>query len=488
MSEPLHQLTVAELGRRLAARQVTSEEVTRAFVERARAVEARVGAFLHRDEDDALAQARASDQRRASGKTLGPIDGVPIGIKDVIAVKNQPLTCASQILKKFISPYDATVIERLRAAGAVLWGRLNMDEFAMGSSTENSSYQTTSNPWDLSRIPGGSSGGSAAAVAAGEAPAALGSDTGGSIRQPASLCGIVGLKPTYGVVSRYGLVAFASSLDQIGPMTRSTEDAALLLQALAGHDPRDSTSLKQPVPDYAAAVNAPAKPWTLGVPRDFFGAGLDPEVRASIEAAIEYYKSRGCKIVDIKLPHAELGLPVYYIIATAEASSNLARYDGVRYTHRSARAADAVDLYFKSRAEGFGPEVKRRIILGTYVLSSGYYDAYYLRAQKVRTLIRRDFEDAFKQVDAILTPTAPTAAFKRGEKTDDPLAMYLSDIYTISVNLAGLPGLSLPCGFTKTNLPIGLQLIGRPFAEADLLAMGRLFESTHDYHSRRAQL
>jgi aspartyl-tRNA(Asn)/glutamyl-tRNA(Gln) amidotransferase subunit A len=488
MSEPLHSLTVAELGRRLAGREVSSEEITRAFVERARAVEPKVGAFLHRDEEDALAQARAADERHAAGRARGPLDGVPIGIKDVLAVKGQPLTCASKILKKFVSPYDATVIERLRAAGAVLWGRLNMDEFAMGSSTENSAYQTTANPWDLERIPGGSSGGSAAAVAAGEAPAALGSDTGGSIRQPASLCGIVGLKPTYGVVSRYGLVAFASSLDQIGPMTRTTEDAALLLQAFAGHDPRDSTSLKQPVPDYAAAVAAPPKPWTIGVPRDFFGAGLDAEVRASIEAAIQFYQSRGCKIVDIKLPHAELGLPVYYIIATAEASSNLARYDGVRYTHRSAQTTDVLDMYFKSRAEGFGPEVKRRIILGTYVLSSGYYDAYYLRAQKVRTLIRRDFEDAFKQVDAIITPTAPTAAFKRGEKTDDPLAMYLSDIYTISVNLAGLPGLSLPCGFTKNHLPIGLQLIGRPFAEADLLAMGRLFETAHDYHSRRAPL
>ncbi len=488
MSEALHTLTLAELSRRLAARQVTSEVVTRAFIERAQAVEPKVHAFLHRDEADALAQAKASDARRAAGKTLGPLDGVPIGIKDVIAVKGQPLTGASKILEKFVSPYDATVTEKLRAAGVVLWGRLNLDEFAMGSSTENSAYQTTGNPWDLERIPGGSSGGSAAAVAAGEAPAALGSDTGGSIRQPAALCGIVGLKPTYGLVSRYGLMAFASSLDQIGPMTHTTEDAAMLLQVLAGHDRRDSTSLKQPVPDYVAAVNAPAKPWTLGVPRDFFGEGIDPEVRASIEAAIKFYERKGCKVVDIKLPHADLGLPVYYIIATAEASSNLARYDGIRYTHRSAQAEDAVDIYFKSRAEGFGPEVKRRIILGTYVLSSGYYDAYYLRAQKVRTLIRRDFENAFQQVDAVLTPTAPTAAFKRGEKTDDPLAMYLSDIYTISVNLAGLPGLSLPCGFTKNNLPIGLQLIGRPFAEADLLALGHMYETAHDWHSRRAQL
>jgi len=488
MSDPLHSLTLAELSRHLAAKQVTSEEVTRAFVERTRAVEPKVGAFLHRDEEDALAQARASDQRRAAGKSLGPLDGIPIGIKDVISVKGQPLTAASKILKDYISPYDATVIERLNAGGAIRWGRLNLDEFAMGSSTENSAYQTTANPWDLERIPGGSSGGSAACVAAGEAPAALGSDTGGSIRQPASLCGIVGLKPTYGLVSRYGLAAFASSLDQIGPMTRTTEDAAMLLQAFAGHDHRDSTSLKQSVPDYVAAINAPAKKWKIGVPRDFFGNGLDPEVRASIDAAIKFYQGQGCEIIDIKLPHADLGLPVYYIIATAEASSNLARYDGIRYTHRSAQAADAVDIYFKSRAEGFGPEVKRRIILGTYVLSSGYYDAYYLRAQKVRTLIRRDFENAFQTVDAILTPTAPTAAFKRGEKSDDPLAMYLSDIYTISVNLAGLPGMSIPCGFTQNNLPIGLQLIGKPFAEAELLAMGRLFETAHDYHSRRAQL
>jgi aspartyl-tRNA(Asn)/glutamyl-tRNA(Gln) amidotransferase subunit A len=488
MPEPLYQLTVAELGRRLAAREVSSEEVTRAFVERARAVEPKVHAFLHRDEDDALAQARAADQRRARGEVRGLLDGVPIGIKDVLAVKGQPLTCASKILEKFVSPYDATVIERLRAAGAVLWGRLNMDEFAMGSSTENSAYQATANPWDLTRIPGGSSGGSAAAVAAGEAPAALGTDTGGSIRQPAALCGIVGLKPTYGVVSRYGLVAFASSLDQIGPMTRTTEDAALLLQAFAGHDTRDSTSLKQPVPDYAAAVSAPPKKWRIGVPWEFFGEGLDAEVRAAIEAAVKFYASRGCEIVEVKLPHMDLSLAVYYIIATAEASSNLARYDGVRYTHRSARATDHVDMYFKSRAEGFGPEVKRRIILGTYVLSSGYYDAYYLRAQKVRALIRRDFENAFQGVDAIITPTSPTAAFKRGEKTDDPLAMYLSDIYTISVNLAGLPGLSLPCGFTRGGLPIGLQLIGRPFAEADLLALGRLFESVHDFSTRRPAL
>jgi aspartyl-tRNA(Asn)/glutamyl-tRNA(Gln) amidotransferase subunit A len=488
MSEPLHQATIAELSRRLAAREVSSEEVTRAFVERAQAVEPRVKAFLHRDEADALAQAQAADARRARGEARGPLDGVPIGIKDVIAVKGQPLTCASKMLTQFVSPYDATVTTRLKAAGAVLWGRLNMDEFAMGSSTENSAFQKTANPWDLERIPGGSSGGSAACVAAGMAPAALGSDTGGSIRQPAALCGIVGLKPTYGLVSRYGLVAFASSLDQIGPMTRSVEDAALLLQPLAGHDRLDSTSLRQEVPDYLAAVNAPKRKWTIGVPKEFFADGLDPEVRASVEAAVKYYEGQGCAVRDVSLPHTSLAVPVYYIIATAEASSNLARYDGVRYTHRSASAKDAVDLYFKSRAEGFGPEVKRRIILGTYVLSSGYYDAYYLRAQKVRTLIRGDFEKTFQEVDAVLTPTTPTAAFKRGEKSDDPLAMYLSDIYTISVNLAGLPGISLPCGFTQGGLPIGMQLIGRPFAEGDLLALARLHEAGHDYHTRRAVL
>jgi len=485
MAEALHDLTLAELSRRLTARTVSSEEVTRAFVERTRAVEPKVKAFLHRDEEDALKQARASDARRAKGETRGPLEGIPIGIKDVLAVKDQPLTCASRMLEKFISPYDATVIGRLRAAGAVLWGRLNMDEFAMGSSTENSAYQKTANPWDLERIPGGSSGGSAACVAAGMAPAALGSDTGGSIRQPAALCGIVGLKPTYGRVSRYGLVAFASSLDQIGPMTRTVEDAALLLQPLAGHDALDSTSLKQEVPDYAAALK---RKWTLGVPREFFGEGLDPEVRAAVEAAVKFYEAQGCAVRDVSLPHTNLAVPVYYIIATAEASSNLARYDGVRYSHRSAAAKDHVGLYFKSRAEGFGPEVKRRIILGTYVLSSGYYDAYYLRAQKVRTLIRRDFETAFQDVDAILTPTTPTAAFKRGEKSDDPLAMYLSDIYTISVNLAGLPGISLPCGFTKSGLPIGMQLIGRAFAEGDLLAMAGQFEAGHDFHTKRAVL
>jgi aspartyl-tRNA(Asn)/glutamyl-tRNA(Gln) amidotransferase subunit A len=353
----------------------------------------------------------------------------------------------------------------------------------MGSSTENSAFGATRNPWDLTRVPGGSSGGSAAALAAGEAVATLGSDTGGSIRQPAALCGVVGLKPTYGLVSRYGLVAFASSLDQIGPFARTVEDAAILLGALAGHDERDSTSVKTDLPDYRAELGRRQGPWRLGIPKEYFGAGLDPEVAAAVEKAVAFYRGMGCEIKEVSLPHTEYGVGVYYIIATAECSSNLARYDGVRYGHRSKDAHDAVDLYFKSRAEGFGAEVKRRIILGTYVLSSGYYDAYYLRAQKVRTLIRQDFLDAYREVDALLTPTSPTPAFKAGEKAD-PLAMYLCDVYTIGVNLAGLPGLSLPCGFSSGGLPIGLQLIGRPFQEAELLAIARAYEQAHDWHHR----
>jgi aspartyl-tRNA(Asn)/glutamyl-tRNA(Gln) amidotransferase subunit A len=380
----------------------------------------------------------------------------------------------------FVSPYDATVTARLRAAGVVLWGRLNMDEFAMGSSTENSATKKTANPHDLTRIPGGSSGGSAAALAAGQAPATLGSDTGGSIRQPAALCGVVGLKPTYGLISRYGLIAYASSLDQIGPFGRTVEDCAMLLQAIAGHDERDSTSFKATIPDYRATLTAPReRPWRIGIPKEYFGEGLDPEVAAAVQAAIAHYKALGAEIREVSLPHTEYALAAYYIIATAEASSNLARYDGVRYGHRSAEADTLLDLYFKSRAEGFGSEVKRRIILGTYVLSSGYYDAYYGRAQKVRTLIREDFIKVYEEVDVILTPTAPTPAFKRGEKSEDPLSMYLADIYTIGVNLAGLPAISVPCGFTTGGLPIGLQLIAQPFAEADLLAAAHAYDSVH---------
>jgi len=387
------------------------------------------------------------------------------------------------MLESYVSPFDATCVRQLRDAGAVIFGRLNMDEFAMGSSTENSAYQTTANPWDLETIPGGSSGGSAAAMAAGEAIATLGTDTGGSIRQPAALCGVVGMKPTYGLISRYGLVAFASSLDQVGPFARTVEDAAILMEAMLGKDALDSTSIApQGNTNYVQALQTKQGPWKLGVPREFFAEGIDPEVKESIETAIDWYRNQGCEIVDISLPHSDLAVPVYYIVATAEASSNLARFDGVRYGHRSEEAKDALSLFTKSRGEGFGEEVKRRIILGTYVLSSGYYDAYYLRAQKVRTLIRNDFQQAFEKVDAILTPTSPTPAFKRGERSDDPLAMYLSDIYTISVNLAGLPALSVPCGFTGSGLPIGLQVIAPAFGEADMFAVAHAFEQAHDYH------
>ncbi len=482
---PLHYQTVAELSAALAAGRLTSVELTQAVILRTQAVEDRIQAFNSYDAEDALRQAADSDARRARGQTLGPLDGIPVGLKDVIAVKDQPLTASSKMLADFVSPYDATVTTRLRAAGVVLWGRLNMDEFAMGSSTENSATRLTANPHDLERIPGGSSGGSAAALAAGQAPATLGSDTGGSIRQPAALCGVVGLKPTYGLVSRYGLIAYASSLDQIGPFGRTVEDCALLLQAIAGHDPRDSTSFNAAIPDYRAALNAPRnRAWRIGIPKEYFGEGLDPEVDAAVQAAVSHYRSLGAEIIEVSLPHTAFALASYYIIATAEASSNLARYDGVRYGHRSREAESLLDLYFKSRAEGFGPEVKRRIILGTYVLSSGYYDAYYGRAQKVRTLIREDFIKAYADVDVILTPTSPTPAWKRGEKTANPLSMYLADIYTIGVNLAGLPAISVPCGFTAAGLPIGLQLIGQPFAEADLLACAHAYDATHGLGKR----
>ena len=485
----LHFKTITELAAMLEAGDTTSVAITQAVIDRTAAVDDRVKAFLASDADDALAQAEASDARRAAGKSLGPLDGIPIGIKDTLAVKDQPLRCASKMLENYVSPYDATCITKLREAGAVIWGRLNMDEFAMGSSTENSAYQTTANPWNLETIPGGSSGGSAAALAAGEAIATLGTDTGGSIRQPAALCGVVGMKPTYGLISRYGLVAFASSLDQVGPFARTVEDAALLMEAMLGKDDLDSTSIApQGETNYAAALKETKGPWKLGVPQEFFGQGIDHEVKANIENAIDWYKSQGCEIVDISLPHSELAVPVYYIVATAEASSNLARFDGVRYGHRSEEAKDALTLFTKSRGEGFGDEVKRRIILGTYVLSSGYYDAYYLRAQKVRRLILSDFEKAFEQVDAILTPTSPTPAFKRGERADDPLAMYLSDIYTISVNLAGLPAISVPSGFTESGLPIGLQVIGKAFGEADMFSVAHSFEQGHEYFKATPKL
>jgi aspartyl-tRNA(Asn)/glutamyl-tRNA(Gln) amidotransferase subunit A len=477
--------SATELSLDLQAGTVSSVEITQAMIERIDAVDGQVHAFLHIDQEDALAQAKASDARRATGESLSPLDGVPVGMKDVIAVKDQPLTAASKILENYRSPYDATVVRKLKEAGAVVAGRLNLDEFAMGSSTENSAYGPTRNPWNLDCVPGGSSGGSSAAVAAREVPLTLGSDTGGSIRQPASLCGVVGMKPTYGMVSRYGLAAFASSLDQIGPFSTTVEDAALLLETISGHDSLDSTSYPTEVPSYSAELKNSSEPKVLGLPKEFFGPGMDDEVRASIEQVIEYYRSIGYQTKEVSLPTTDLSIPVYYVIATAEASSNLARYDGIRYTSRSERAENAIDVYAKSRGEGFGSEVKRRCILGAYALSSGYYDAYYLRAQKARTLIRQDFEKAFAEVDAILTPTSPTPAFKFGEKSDDPISMYLSDVYTISTNLAGLPGISVPCGFSSTGLPIGVQLIGKAFEESSLLQIAHAYDREH-LHGRQA--
>jgi len=489
----LNQLTISELAASLARREVSAREVMQSCLDRIARVDGKLHAFISHNDADALAQAEAADRLLAQGNrdASRPLLGVPVAVKDVIAVKNQPLNCGSKILGRFVSPFDASVIEKLKAAGAIVFGRLNMDEFAMGSSTENSAFGVTRNPWDLERIPGGSSGGSAAAVTADETIAALGSDTGGSIRQPAALCGCVGLKPTYGRVSRYGLVAFASSLDQIGTFTKNIRDAATLLGVIGGHDARDSTSVPQPVPDYAAALTGSSpdgptiKGLKLGLPKEYMVGGLDVEVKAAVDAAVRQLGKLGAEIVEISLPHTDYAVATYYIIATAEASANLARFDGVRYGAR-VDGADPIALYGRTRGAGFGAEVKRRIILGTYVLSSGYYDAYYLRAQKVRTLIRNDFLKAFESVDAIVTPTSPTAAFKIGEKSDDPLQMYLSDIFTISCNLAGICGVSLPCGFTSNpKLPIGLQLLGKPFGEEMILRVAHAYEQSTSWHREK---
>ncbi len=483
----LNQLTIFELAEKLASGEVSAREATQACLDQIGRVDSQLHAFLSHDAQDALAQADAADQRRAAAGD-GRLLGVPIAIKDVIAVKNQPLNCGSKILGRFISPYDATVIEKLKAAGAIVFGRLNMDEFAMGSSTENSAFGATHNPWDLTRIPGGSSGGSAAAVAADEAFATLGSDTGGSIRQPAALCGCVGLKPTYGRVSRYGLVAFASSLDQIGPFTKDVRDAATMLGVLSGRDDRDSTSVPEPVPDYTAALDGDLKGLKLGLPKEYLVSGVEPEVNDAVQAAMRRLEKLGAELVEISLPHTGYAVAAYYIVATAEASANLARFDGIRYGARI-DGKDPIELYGRTRGAGFGAEVKRRIILGTYVLSSGYYDAYYLRAQKVRTLIRQDFLRAFEKVDAIVTPTTPTAAFKIGEKSDDPMQMYLSDIFTISCNLAGICGISVPCGFTKKpKLPIGLQLLGKPFGEEMLLKIAHAYEQSTNWRVEKPAL
>jgi aspartyl-tRNA(Asn)/glutamyl-tRNA(Gln) amidotransferase subunit A len=480
--------TATELSRLLARGEVASEAVTGEFLKAIKQRDPKVRAFLHVDETAALNQARAVDARRKRGEKLGSLAGVPVAVKDVLCTQGVPTTCGSKILRNFLPPYDAHVITKLKQADAVLIGKTNCDEFAMGSSTENSAYQVTRNPWDLTRIPGGSSGGSAAALAACETPLALGTDTGGSIRQPASMCGVVGLKLTYGRVSRFGLIAFASSLDQIGLFAHDITDAALLLEVIAGHDPRDSTSVDRAVPDYSKTVDQPLQPLTVGVAKEYFAEGLDAEVEQSVRSALKIYESLGAKIKEVSLPHSHYAVAVYYLVATAEASSNLARYDGVHYGYRAKMFDNLIDMYSKSRGEGFGKEVKRRIMLGTYALSSGYKDAYYLKALKVRRLIKEDFDKAFAECDVLMGPTAPTAAFKIGEKTENPLEMYLSDIYTISCNLAGIAGISIPCGFTKTNLPIGLQIQAPPFEEERLLRVARMYEKATDWHTRRAKL
>ncbi|HKB75701.1 MAG TPA: Asp-tRNA(Asn)/Glu-tRNA(Gln) amidotransferase subunit GatA [Myxococcales bacterium] len=470
-------LPLSLVSEALASGTVPADALLEAFLARIRALDGRLHAFLRLTENEAWAAAKASVQRRANGKALGPLDGVPIALKDIFCMEGVETCCGSRILRGYHPPYDATVVRKLREAGAVLVGKLNMDEFAMGSSTENSAYGPTRNPWDLERTPGGSSGGSAAAVAARFVPGTLGTDTGGSIRQPAALVGCVGLKPTYGRVSRYGVVAFASSLDQVGPFAQDVRGVALLLRAIAGRDPNDQTSSLRPVPDYDADLERKVGGLTIGVPKEYFGEGLDPAVEKSVRAGIAALESEGCTVRPISLPNSPHAIATYYLVATAEASSNLARYDGIRYGRRAPARGSLLDLYEKTRAAGFGAEVKRRILLGTYALSAGYYDAYYLRAQKVRALIRRDFDQAFAAgVDAVVSPTSPWAAFRLGEKVDDPLAMYLNDIYTVPVNLAGLPGISVPSGFTQGGLPIGMQLVGRPFEEPTLLRLARAAE------------
>jgi aspartyl-tRNA(Asn)/glutamyl-tRNA(Gln) amidotransferase subunit A len=485
VEDGVREFTIAAVRDALAERRTTAAAVAEEFYARIKKEDAEIGAFLTLSEERALLQAERVDKMAAEGKPLPPLAGVPIAIKDVMVTRDLRTTAGSKILENFIPPYDCTAVARLEAAGAVVLGKLNCDEFAMGSSTENSAYRPVCNPRDKTRVPGGSSGGSAAAVAAGMAVATLGSDTGGSIRQPASFCGVVGLKPTYGRVSRYGLIAFASSLDHIGPFANTVKDAALVLRTIAGRDPMDATSAEVPVPDYVAELEKPIKDSgkanvdgaiRVGVAMEYFGSGLDAEVRTAVEAAIQKLASLGCEIVPVSLPHTEYAIPAYYIVATAEASANLARYDGVRYGFRARGAKTLGEMYRQTRDGGFGMEVKRRIMLGTYALSAGYYDAYYLKAQKVRTLLTRDFDEAFKKVDVIAAPTAPTAAFKLGEKVDDPLAMYLADIYTVTANLAGIPGISVPCGETREGLPIGLQILGRHFDEATVLRVAHAYE------------
>jgi aspartyl-tRNA(Asn)/glutamyl-tRNA(Gln) amidotransferase subunit A len=485
MSE-LHRLSIEDARRALLKREITSLELTTAILARIKEIEPHIGAFITVSADLALKQARAADERLAGGETPA-LCGIPVSIKDVILTRSVRSTAASKILGDFVPAYDATVTRKLLDAGAVCIGKVNCDEFAMGSSTENSGFAVTHNPWNVARVPGGSSGGSAASVAAGQGLGSLGTDTGGSIRQPAAFCGVVGMKPTYGRVSRYGVVAYASSLDQVGPLGKTVSDCAFLLEAIAGHDRRDSTSIDQPAENYHANLRAAVKGLRLGLPREYFVTGMQPEVEQSVRTAVRVFEELGAQVVEVSLPHTEYAIPAYYLVATAEASSNLARYDGLRYGRRS-NGDGLLDTYQRTREEGFGTEVKRRIMLGTYALSAGYYDAYYLKALKVRTLIRNDFLRVFEACDAILTPTTPTTAFAIGAKTDDPLQMYLQDVFTVSVNLAGLPGLSLPCGFDAEGLPIGLQIIGRPLDEQSVLNVAYAYEQATEWHRRTPEI
>jgi aspartyl-tRNA(Asn)/glutamyl-tRNA(Gln) amidotransferase subunit A len=475
--------SLPELSAALAARKVSAIELAMLFLDRIDRLNPGLNAFIALDRERTLAQAKAADATLAAG-TAGPLTGIPLAHKDIFCTKGWRTSCGSRMLENFISPYDAHVVEKLTDAGMVTLGKLNMDEFAMGSSNETSYFGPVKNPWDSSRVPGGSSGGSAAAIAARLAPAATGTDTGGSIRQPAALCGLTGLKPTYGVVSRYGMIAFASSLDQAGPMAKSAEDCALLLTAMAGFDTRDSTSLERPAENYSRDLERPLTGLRIGLPQEFFGEGMDADVRAAVETALAEYRKLGATTVEVSLPNSGLSVPAYYVIAPAEASSNLSRFDGVRYGYRAPEYGDLNDMYSKSRAQGFGAEVKRRILIGTYVLSHGYYDAYYLKAQKIRRLIAADFQKAFESCDVIMGPTSPSVAFAFGAKSADPVQMYLSDIYTISTNLAGLPGMSLPCGFGANNMPVGLQIIGRWFGEAKMLQAAHQYQKATDWHTR----
>ena len=488
MADALYARSARELRDLVRKREVTAREVAQSFLARIASVDAQVGAYLDVWTEHALEQAAEVDAQVARGADPGPLAGVPIALKDNLCTSHGTTTCASKILDGFESPYDATIVSRLSDAGAVFLGKLNMDEFAMGSSTENSSIKRTRNPWDLNTVPGGSSGGAAAGLVADEAALTIGSDTGGSIRQPAAFCGCVGLKPTYGRVSRFGVVAFASSLDQIGPFAKNTEDLAIAMNAISGHDPLDATSANLPVPDYTKSLVEDLTGLTVGLPQEFYTDALNEKMREKLMAAVDVLRSLGATIVDVSLPHTDYGIAVYYIIAPAEASANLARFDGVRYGYRSAKAGSVEEMYKYTKTEGFGPEVRRRIMLGTYVLSSGYYDAYYLKAQKVRALIRRDFDEAFQKCDVILTPTTPTPAFAFGEKTEDPLQMYLNDIYTNSVNLAGVPGLSVPCGLIDGRLPAGMQIIGKPFSEDLLIRVSYAYEKNRGFEMGRPAL